>query len=284
MARPLKDGVDYFPFDVVLDEKFDLIEAEFGLKGFAVIIKLYQRVYSRGYYCEWTDEVALLFNKQCGLSEGNNVVSEIVSAAIKRGIFDKNMFDKYRILTSKGIQNRYFEAVARRKCVNVNKQYLLIDVTKFVQNASINWIDVNINPKNDCNNSQTRLDETKGDKRRKDTKGAGAPCGVDSVFFDYAGTDDSLLSALKDFQSMRKQMKKPLTERAARMIVKELDELNKSSNPPVEVLEQSILHCWQGVFELKGDRSHVGNSPGNDKRGGNDQGISGKGWNVGHRI
>ena len=40
MARPIKDGVDYFPFDVSLDEKFELIEAEFGLTGFAVIVKL----------------------------------------------------------------------------------------------------------------------------------------------------------------------------------------------------------------------------------------------------
>ena len=55
MARPLKDGVTYFPLDVVLDEKFELIEAEFGIKGFAVVVKLYQKIYGQGYYCEWTD-------------------------------------------------------------------------------------------------------------------------------------------------------------------------------------------------------------------------------------
>jgi hypothetical protein len=125
VGSSLKDGVDYFPLDVMLDEKFDLIEAEFGLIGFAVVVKLYQRVYARGYYCEWTKEVALLFGRSVGLNRagsGGNAVSEIVKAAVRRGIFDKDMFEKYHILTSRGIQKRYFEAVSRRKCVKVPKR------------------------------------------------------------------------------------------------------------------------------------------------------------------
>ena len=31
-----KSGIDYFPLDVILDEKFELIEAEYGLTGFGV--------------------------------------------------------------------------------------------------------------------------------------------------------------------------------------------------------------------------------------------------------
>ena len=34
------EGVSYFPLYCVLDEKFELIEAEFGIKGFAVVVKL----------------------------------------------------------------------------------------------------------------------------------------------------------------------------------------------------------------------------------------------------
>ena len=47
MARPLKDGVDYFPLDTVLDTKFELIEAEYGLTGFAVVVKLLQKICCR---------------------------------------------------------------------------------------------------------------------------------------------------------------------------------------------------------------------------------------------
>lgn len=52
-------GVKYFPSDVYLDDKFELIEAEFGLIGFAVVVKLYQKIYSIGYYCEWNDDVVI---------------------------------------------------------------------------------------------------------------------------------------------------------------------------------------------------------------------------------
>ncbi len=169
MARPIKDGVDYFPLDTVLDTKFEMIEAEFGLTGFAIIVKLFQRIYGeQGYYCEWTEEVALLFSHKCGISnrncEGGNVVSEIVRAAIKRGIFDKVLYDRYQILTSKGIQERYFEAVSRRKIINVKNEYLLVDVAKISNNVNINQVNVNINPENVSNNTQTKEKEIKQNK------------------------------------------------------------------------------------------------------------------------
>jgi len=109
-----KSGIDYFPLDVTLNAKFELIEAEFGLTGFGVVVHLLQEIYGKaGYYIEWTEEVALLFARRCGL--GGSVVSEIIEASIRRGMFDKEIYDKYHVLTSRGIQKRYFEAVSRRK-------------------------------------------------------------------------------------------------------------------------------------------------------------------------
>ena len=54
MARPLKEGVDYFSLDCYMDDKIKMIQAEFGLKGFAIVVKLWQTIYrEHGYYCEW---------------------------------------------------------------------------------------------------------------------------------------------------------------------------------------------------------------------------------------
>ena len=76
-----KSGIPYFPLDVELDEKMELIEAEYGLTGYAVILKLLQRIYGgHGYYIHWTYEVALLFAKRIGV--GGSVVSEIIEAAV----------------------------------------------------------------------------------------------------------------------------------------------------------------------------------------------------------
>lgn len=163
MARPLKNGVDYFPFDTVLDTKFELIEAEFGLKGFAIVVKLLQKIYrENGYYCEWTKEVALLFSKN--VNEGCSAVSEIVAASIKRGIFDKDLYDKYEILTSKGIQKRYFEAVSRRAQVDAIREYLLFPDTHFNENVNINSINVYKNPENVCRNEQIKQNKIKSNE------------------------------------------------------------------------------------------------------------------------
>lgn len=156
----MKSGIDYFPLDVTLDEKFELIEAEFGLTGFGVVVKLMQKIYGgQGYYVEWTKEVALLFAKRIGV--GGNAVSEIVSASIERGIFDKTLYDKYQILTSKGIQKRYFEAVSRRKSVEVERAYLLVDATLFSKNVVVSDKNVNIFEKNADISQQSRVEESR---------------------------------------------------------------------------------------------------------------------------
>ncbi len=167
MPRPQKAGVEYFPLDVENDDKLDLIEAEFGLTGFAVIVKLYQRIYKLGYYCEWNDEVALLFGKRLGT--GGKAVSEIVSAAIRRSLFDEEIYRKYGVLTSRGIQKRYFEIVARRRNVEVEQRYLLVSRELIPVNVNIMYAEtpVNVNtmqtetPENAYRSTQSKVKESK---------------------------------------------------------------------------------------------------------------------------
>ncbi len=166
-------AIPYFPLECRLDDKFELIEAEFGLQGFGVIVKLFQRIYGmEGYYTPWTNEVALVFAKDVGL--GANVVSEIVSAAIRRGLFDPDLFKKYQILTSEGIQRRYFDAVKRRKDLKVKEAYLLIQVAQKSKNADNSAENVNIFDENVCKNQQRKEEKRKEEKRRGEECGSAA--------------------------------------------------------------------------------------------------------------
>lgn len=70
-----------------------------------------------------------------------------------------------------------------------------------------------------------------------------------NVFAEFAGADSELLKALRDFDSMRKKMGRPLTDRAKEMIVNKLKTFPEEQWIPI--LEQSILHCWRGVFPLE---------------------------------
>ena len=215
----MNSGIPYFPLDVHLDDKFDLIEAEFGLAGFAIVVKLLQKIYGgQGYYCEWTNDVALLFAKS--LNVGGGVVSEIVSASVRRGIFNNTLFDKYSILTSKGIQQRYFEAVSRRKKVDVEKQYLLIDVTPIYKNVNILSENVNISSENVNISEQRREEKSKEEyskvEERNDTAaesaaadalhkyeqliGLATPTVIDGIdFFISQGIERSLIIRLIEY-------------------------------------------------------------------------------------
>ncbi len=148
MARPQKEGLDYFPLDVDIDQddKVQLIEARFGITGFAIVIKLFMKIYKEGYYYEWTEKEQLLFSKRINVDI--NLVNDVINECLKWGLFDQKLYKKYSILTSKGIQSRYMEAVSRRKQVHIIKEYFVLDQSKYS-----NIIFVNINPINDDNNT-----------------------------------------------------------------------------------------------------------------------------------
>jgi hypothetical protein len=163
----MKSGIDYFPLDVTLDSKMELMEAEFGLTGFGVVVKLFGEIYGKqGYYIEWTEEVALLFGRKVGLGRG--VVSEIVAASVKRGMFDQEVFRKYRVLTSRGIQKRYFEAVSRRKEIEVEDSILLVDPAQFCKNVDIKRRNADREGKN-ADSCIQRKEEQRRETERKDS-------------------------------------------------------------------------------------------------------------------
>lgn len=157
MARPHKQGVDYFPLDVHTDDKFKFIEIKYKLEGFAIVIKLLQKIYSYGYWYKWTDDEALLFSDE--LRVDYNLVANVVNECLKREVFDPNLYEKHKILTSKGIQKRYKEIVRRRKDVKVTPEYLLID----------NIIGVNdvINPA-EGRQSDNKSTQRKGNRNRNE--------------------------------------------------------------------------------------------------------------------
>lgn len=164
MARKVKEGLDYFTLDCNMNDKIKLIEAEFGIKAFAIIVKLYQKIYSeRGYYCEWNEDVALLFIASLGGNSGvsKSLIDVILAASIRRGIFSEELYERYGILTSKRIQEQYFDAVSRREKVEVEKEYLLVKVCKNMVIVSNNSINVDNNDLNVDRNTQSREEKSR---------------------------------------------------------------------------------------------------------------------------
>lgn len=68
MARPLQTGLNYFPMDVTFDQddKIALIEADFGLEGFSITVKLLMKIYSESYFYPWGKKEQKLFARRVG--------------------------------------------------------------------------------------------------------------------------------------------------------------------------------------------------------------------------
>lgn len=123
MARPTKQGVDYFPVDCQWDDKIELLIAEKGALSIAVLVTVWQLVYQNdGYFIQYSQDLFLLIKRR--LMVEPEEIQEIIDSAIKRNIFDKEIFTKYNILTSRAIQKRYFIAAKKKKEISIVENYL----------------------------------------------------------------------------------------------------------------------------------------------------------------
>lgn len=178
MARPKKSGLDYFPFDIdfFYDEKVVCVAGEFGLKGEICLIHLLCAVYRNGYFVEWTKPLRYKLLKELpGVSGG--LLQQIIEGLVRWGFFDKDLFNSAQILTSRGIQQRYFEATRRRLNPNEPFPYLLVNVDRNRVNVDKNSINVDINPQSKVNKSKLKenispLNPPSGD-RRAEARGGG---------------------------------------------------------------------------------------------------------------
>lgn len=157
MARPLKQGLDYFPLDVDMDDKIELIEAKHGIIGFGILIKLLQKIYKEGYYLNWNEESLLLFSRRINVDI--NVINVVINDSLCYHLFDKKLYSQYKILTSLGIQKRYFNAINRRKEVSLYKKFIIVDINKI--NVNINWINDNISTQSKVKKSKEEKEEEK---------------------------------------------------------------------------------------------------------------------------
>lgn len=149
MARPVKDGLDYFPLDVGIfdDEILIGISGDFGTKGELAVIKLLCAVYQKGYFIVWNDLMQAKIAKQ--LDSSKDLVNQIVARLVEWQFFDKDLFNSAKVLTSVNIQNRYFEAIKRRKSPKPTLCVINVDI-----NTDSSVVNDDINTQSKVNKSK----------------------------------------------------------------------------------------------------------------------------------
>lgn len=107
----------------------------------------------------------------------------------------------------------------------------------------------------------------KGEGKEKDKGENNKRAGRAGVFETFAENDQDLMDALVAFRAMRKQIKKPLTERGEELICKKLKDMTNDHAVMVQIIDQSIERGWQGVFPVKDEPTPVPRSLQQNPRG-----------------
>lgn len=182
MARPVKKGLDYFPLDVDFFEKEEIkfLAVECGADGICALIKLYCNIFRNGYYAEWGEDYAALFCWDMRGMVAKERIDDIVGVCLKRGLFSRDLYDKYHVLTSVDVQEIYLRALDGKRQVAVVKEYWLLDIPcndKYVvtsidtEKNDINGEETTVNGEetqiNGEKSTQRKGKENKGKKRKE---------------------------------------------------------------------------------------------------------------------
>ena len=260
MARPIKDGVDYFPMDTDFynDDKVRLLRAEFGAKGMYLLHFLLCECYGKnGYFITWDKNRCFLVSDGAGCGCSPEYISEFISGCLRCSFFDERVFNAFGVLTSAGIQRRYIRMFNSRDEIRIIREYWLLDETSkndvpagVLNKLTFKNINCTENPDKTTENPQ------KEKESRKKTEGTNVPKKNGSSASGLnVEVPNPIADTFKEFVRMRKIIKKPLTEYAAKRVLAKLEKLAPGDYQlQNEILNQSIDNSWQGVFPVTTDK------------------------------
>ena len=240
-----KVGIESFLLDCHTNDNMAEIEAAYGIKGFAVIVKLWQKIYSdKGYYCEWIERSPLLFLSQWfGGNSGVdlNLRNQVVNHAIKIGIFNESMFKKYAILTSERIQRQYFDVVKRRTEIQVIDEYLLVSVANFKGNVNIIGKNVCRNEKNVCRNSTSKVKESKVKESKENIK-----------YF----SNENLNDVFRQFLELREQKGRQIVGYQIQTLIERLEQVADTDEEKIQAVKNAIAGDWSNFYPVKKEQQN----------------------------
>ena len=239
MARPKKIGLDYFPLDVDFysDVKVrKLMRNNGGGKALAVYTVLLCSIYESGYYMVWDSDSPFILSEKLGFEEG--YLKEVTKYCVSVGLFDKDLFEKSHILTSRSIQVRYFTAKRLRN----GTQAMPYVYDEFIQQTSQEKVNV---AEGDIFASITMQNESYCSNNDENNGVFAAKTHVSATKTPIIAAETPIKkSKVKDKSSLRSDL--PSSSSTATSRVREGDVENPKDDDPVDV--QAV------VDELKNDR------------------------------
>ena len=180
------------------ENAMEVIEAKYGIKGPAIVLKLLCKIYKERCYILWDEEQCLIFAYKVEREVQTGEVQGIIVILFIKGILDRSSCQENGILTSENIQKVWMEATKRRKKELSKLPYLMVKTEKEngkPDNTSAqqeieqpkplkegkaavgtgdvavspgNVVhDVTVNAKNACNSGQSKVKEKKAEENKE---------------------------------------------------------------------------------------------------------------------
>ena len=119
-----------------------------------------------------------------------------------------------------------------------------------LQNVDLQNVGAYINTNKQSTNKQNTKELNTNEYKEKNNKKES----VNSVIAEYTENKD-LQDALHDFVDMRTKVRKPLTVRAMKLSLNELDKLAVDDVTKIAIVNQSIVHSWLTFYKLQNNNN-----------------------------
>ena len=223
----MKKDAYYFPHFSNARNDFKLLKVRrvLGLEGYAIYFMLLEILREQTNY-------RYPINGIEDLAYGWHISKEKIVAVVTN--FDLFTIDEDDFFSIKLIQylQPYIEKTDRAKKAAVIrwKNAKLLALKKNTSNANAVHLQCKERKEKESKEKESKVNESK-----KNTK----------------ANLSELEISMNDFVEMRKRIKKPLTDRAKELLVKKLESMASTEMERVEILNNSIMNSWQGIFPLQ---------------------------------
>lgn len=266
----MKTNKSYFSHDSNArnSDKLLKVRMDLGAEGYAIYFMILERLREEDDYISKNDYMMIAYDLRVDEEKVKKVINDYDLFIVDDDVFySKSFMERMNIKDLKRLKAQ--ESINKRWDKEKNKR----NDDEYERNTNVlqtyNERNTDLYKEKKRKEKESKVKKSKEKQSKENTvKNCNAPSAerrvrtfaFESLVVEKYGKDECLIDTFKDFAIMRKAIKKPLTERATKILLGKLDKLaNDDKELVIKILEQSILNNWQSVYELK-DGVNYGNS------------------------
>ena len=138
---------------------------------------------------------------------------------------------------------KYIKLLEKLEMINIksNNKFSIITIEKWAFYQFDNDEEQQQKEQQRNNKGTTKEQQRNTNKNVKNVK--------EIIYSDVPELNETIIA----FIDYRKSIKKPMSDRAITLLLGKLNKMSNSVQEQIEILNQSILNGWQGIFPLKSD-------------------------------